>query len=688
VNPIDVVALHDVRDDAHHVVVYGRLPRIEPEHVSVHAHEIATRAEQVRRRETRAVGRVARAERVDPRMELEAARVRLLYRERERVVPGIGALRPREQRRPRLDRRPVDGVGRRPHLQDHGIEAGARRTIENAEELGALLIGAERRPRWPVDVRDGRHPEPAHLALDGREDSCPALRSSADRSRHPCLSTQRAPGALRSSRRDAISTFTKENNPAGSSTGCHSERRPKAGGEESHRRPTRACPLREDRDSSPPRLRAPLGMTAPGNPPAAEWCERASEQIRGLGSEPFRESVRHIQLENPATLAFRRLALHFYIVENFLSPLDVPAPITPTLPSPPPRIPAMLLRALLPFAERDEVLADLADEYRYRVETFGSATARVWYWRQTLASAPSLVRRSWWRGWSGFEPTANRMHPGGPSMESWIMDVRYAARRLVRRPLYALLSIITLALGIGGTAAVYGIARPILLDRLPYAAEEGLVTFWSPFDWNEQEFLYLREGKFTGFSSVAAYRPDDVTLDRGDGGPARLLPGIATSAELFSVLGAAPALGRTFQKGDDIQGAEPVAVLSYGVWRELGGDKSIIGSRVRLDGVARTIVGVMPRGFWFPDPSVRVWIAHPFNPENRAGNYAFVGRIAPGQRFESMAGPVATFVRTLDDRFDYNPQWDKTKNTVLTPLRTFLVGSLRPALIATLTAMG
>ena len=347
----------------------------------------------------------------------------------------------------------------------------------------------------------------------------------------------------------------------------------------------------------------------------------------------------------------------------------------------------MLLRALLPLAECDEVLADLADEFRYRAETFGLGRARVWYWQQTIASAPSLVRRSWWRGWSGFEPAANRMHPGGPSMESWIMDVRYAARRLVRRPLYALLSILTLALGIGGTAAIYGIARPILLDRLPYSAEEGLATFWSPFDWNEQEFLYLRDGKFTGFSSVAAYRPDDVTLDRGDG-PARLLPGIATSAELFSVLGAAPAVGRTFQKGDDVIGAEPVAVLSYGVWQELGGDRSIVGSRVRLDGVARTIVGVMPRGFWFPDPSVRVWIAHPFNPENRAGNYAFVGRIAAGQRIESMAGPVATFVRTLDERFDYNPQWDKTKNTVLTPLRTFLVGSLRPALIATLTAMG
>ena len=108
-------------------------------------------------------------------------------------------------------------------------------------------------------------------------------------------------------------------------------------------------------------------------------------------------------------------------------------------------------------------------------------------------------------------------------MESWIMDVRYAARRLVRRPLYALLSILTLALGIGGTAAVYGIARPILLERLPYAAEEDLAAFWMPFDWTEEEFLFLR-GKIPGFSTVTAYRHDDVTLERQDG-PARLLPG-------------------------------------------------------------------------------------------------------------------------------------------------------------------
>ena len=352
----------------------------------------------------------------------------------------------------------------------------------------------------------------------------------------------------------------------------------------------------------------------------------------------------------------------------------------------PPRLATGILRALIPFAERGEVLADLASEFAYRVETFGRLSARRWYWQQTLASVPSLVRRSWWRGWSGFEPRANRYQPGGPSMESWIMDARYAARRLVRRPLYAFLSILTLALGIGGTAAVYGIARPILLDRLPYAAEEQLAQFWMPFDWSEQEFLFLR-GRIPGFSSVAAYTFGDVTLSRGDG-PSQLLPGIATSAEFFSVLGVSPALGRTFQPGDDVQGAEPVAVISYGVWQELGGEQSIIGTQVRLDGTSRTIVGVMPRGFWFPDPSTRVWVAQRLNPENRSGNYTFIGRVAPGHTVDNMAGPLAQFVRILDERFDYPPQWDKTKSPVLTPLREWLVGSLTPALVATLVAMG
>ena len=82
--------------------------------------------------------------------------------------------------------------------------------------------------------------------------------------------------------------------------------------------------------------------------------------------------------------------------------------------APPLRLAAALLRALLPAAERDEVLGDLGDEYAHRRGTRGRVAAALWLWRQVLGSAPALLRRSWWRGWTGFEPAANRLLPGGP----------------------------------------------------------------------------------------------------------------------------------------------------------------------------------------------------------------------------------------------------------------------------------
>jgi predicted permease len=351
-----------------------------------------------------------------------------------------------------------------------------------------------------------------------------------------------------------------------------------------------------------------------------------------------------------------------------------------------PALPAALLRLLLPPAERDELLADFAEEFAAHRGAGGDRAARRWLWGQVLGSAPALVRWSWWRGWSGFEPRANWTRPGGPMLKSWITDVRYAARRLRSRPVYALLAVLTLALGVGGTAAVSGIARSLLFEPLPYAREEEVGLFWMPFDWTEEEILYLR-GRIPGFREVAGFRPEDVTMQVGTA-PTRLVPGVASSAELFSVLGARPLLGRAFQRGDDAQGAEPVAVISYGLWQELGGEESILGRRLTLDGAARTVVGVMPRGFWFPSPAVRVWTPQPLDPEQRSGNYALVGRAAPGQRLDAMGAPLARLTAILGERFDYPEQWDKTRSPAVTPVRDYMMGPIRPALLATLAAMG
>jgi putative ABC transport system permease protein len=134
-----------------------------------------------------------------------------------------------------------------------------------------------------------------------------------------------------------------------------------------------------------------------------------------------------------------------------------------------PLLPATLLRAMLPIAERDEVLADLQTEYAARAARNGRSAARRWVWQQAIRSAPALSRRIWWRGMTGFEPRANRMQPGGPMLESWIMDFRYAGRRLLSRPTYAVLAVLTLALGGGGTAAIFSVVRTLLLDPLPIA---------------------------------------------------------------------------------------------------------------------------------------------------------------------------------------------------------------------------
>lgn len=320
----------------------------------------------------------------------------------------------------------------------------------------------------------------------------------------------------------------------------------------------------------------------------------------------------------------------------------------------------------------------------------GPGAARRWLWGQALQSFPALLLWRWRRAVSPVVPNANAYRPGGRMLRNWMADAAYAARRLRARPGYVAVTLLTLALGIGGTAAVYGIARTLLFEPLPYAREQEIATFYMHGAWTEEEFLYLR-GLFPGaalpgFQRVGMFRPADVTMREGDA-PTRLFPGSQVSAELFDVLGTQPFIGRSFREGDDRQGSEAVAIISYGLWRELGADKGIIGHRLTLNGVPRTIVGVMPRGFWFPSPDVRLWVAQPLDPQGRNGSYTLVGRAAPGADVHAMAPSLARLTTILGERFKYPEQWDKTRNASVTPIREDFLGSMRPALVATFVSM-
>jgi predicted permease len=270
-------------------------------------------------------------------------------------------------------------------------------------------------------------------------------------------------------------------------------------------------------------------------------------------------------------------------------------------------------------------------------------------------------------------------------IEQLLLDGRYAVRSLRRRPAYALLSILTLTLGIGGTASVYGVARSVLLSPLPFTHERELGVFWKKTDWTHEEYLHIR-GRVPGFREVALFRQRDMVVREG-AGPARLVPVVSASAELFDVLGAGTVLGRGFRAGDDVPGAEPVAILSFGLWQEMGGTPSILGTRMTLDERPRTVVGVMPRGFWFPDPAVRAWIPEPLTPESRNWNSTLVGRVAPDRDVRAMDAPARQLAAMLGERFVYAAQWDKTRSPRITPVRDDLLCPMRPAILATLAAM-
>ena len=206
-----------------------------------------------------------------------------------------------------------------------------------------------------------------------------------------------------------------------------------------------------------------------------------------------------------------------------------------------PRLMGKLFRGLLPHAERDEVVSNSAIEYCER-RAHGAVAARVWLWSQLLGSVPALIRRGWFRGRTGFEPPASYLRPGGPMFESWIMDARYAARRLMSRPAFTLLTVLTLALGAGGTAAIFSVVRGLLLDPLPIAREEQIGMFWMNGSWDEAEILHpaprvpglLRGWRSSRRRNVGGPRP--AAADGGrrhrDGGT-------------FDVLGVRAMVGRT-----------------------------------------------------------------------------------------------------------------------------------------------
>lgn len=268
-------------------------------------------------------------------------------------------------------------------------------------------------------------------------------------------------------------------------------------------------------------------------------------------------------------------------------------------------------------------------------------------------------------------------------------DIRHAFRQLRRRPGFSVIAVLTLGLGIGATAALFSVVNGMLLRPLPYTNEARLREFWMQFSWRGAEYDHIREGSLA-FEQIVAFTGLAEAMRLGD--ETQMLSYIPATANLFDALGAKPMLGRGFEPGEDRPGAEPVIVISHGLWRqELGSDPNVIGRKLEVGGVARTIVGVMPPGFFFPTPDNRAWRPLVLDPAEpiyaNTGWLSLVGLERPGTTPVQIKAELDRITQRLGERFTYPAAWDKTKNATTRPLRESLVGNVRDPLLLLLGAV-
>jgi len=279
-------------------------------------------------------------------------------------------------------------------------------------------------------------------------------------------------------------------------------------------------------------------------------------------------------------------------------------------------------------------------------------------------------------------------------MTALLQDLRFAARLLMRRPGFTIIAVLSLALGIGANAAIFNVAYAVLLRPLPYFQPDRLVRLYETapqLDHTNVAPANLRAWREQAnvFSGLAAYVPIHPNL-QGTTSTERIR-GTLASANLFSVLGAKPLLGRAFVAGEDEPGAPHVAVLSEDFWRSrFNGDAHVIGRTIKLDGDTYTVVGVMPARFRFPANEVNdIWAPHQINPQlakQRSSRWLrVVARLKAGVQLASARSEIGQIADRLARQY---PDQQRDRGVMTVPLRQDITGDIRPALLVLLGAAG
>ena len=266
-------------------------------------------------------------------------------------------------------------------------------------------------------------------------------------------------------------------------------------------------------------------------------------------------------------------------------------------------------------------------------------------------------------------------------------DIRYGARMLLKQPGFTLVAVITLALGIGANTAIFSVVNAVLLRPLPFKDPEGLVMVWNKgaeaaggdrtplavadlLDWRAQN---------RSFESIGAFQ--NAMLNYTGGEVPEQVPAVNVTANFLTLLRVGVQLGRDFLPGDEQVGSPRVVLLSDQFWRShFGADRQVVGRTINLNGISTSIIGVMPPQLNFPYQNIQLWRAIQSGQPTRRGPYFLTGiaRLKPGVLIEQARADSKIMTSSFDrGNFNFN----------FLPVNDFIVGDVKPALVALLIAV-
>ncbi len=273
-------------------------------------------------------------------------------------------------------------------------------------------------------------------------------------------------------------------------------------------------------------------------------------------------------------------------------------------------------------------------------------------------------------------------------LDKLAQDLRYGARTLRQSPGFTIVAVLTLALGIGANTAIFSLVDGILLAPLPYSKPDQLVSVTGTYP--RGAFAAMREQLHS--MNVAAYSEGHEFNLTGQGEPIRLT-GTMVSAELFSLLGARPELGRTFYPGEDVAGQDDYVVLSHALWQQrFGSDPSIVGRSIEVEGASRQVIGVMPADFRFPLGKTELWLPLHNDPRNRSAYWAgdfmpVVGRLRPNASVAQARAEIRVFQAQVGGLFPWPMPATWNPNVDVVRLRSGMVSDVRARLLMLLGAV-